>query len=269
MIRTHQGSSSDPQHDWLLLDTPGVPGLADRFKQQFGDSHGWDELLADTDLHVIRDQGPLLVHLPLGDPLNNVLPQETAPWPGLRIVCAAPKQQLLDHLRRMLTVRFGGHYKSLLTYYNVQTASYFFDEMDALELSRWLGPIESLMWYGGPWVTKVEDTQGVQSVINPALDVTPLTIEPELGLKQEKKLQQCLIERHAYVWSRATGSNYRKALDHIHEGLRHGFCDSAVLDNWLTLRARFASAAVPPILPGDNPHQRFANLANYWLGGWS
>ncbi|MEB0041644.1 MULTISPECIES: DUF4123 domain-containing protein [unclassified Pseudomonas] len=257
------------EEGWLLLDTPGVPGLAERFKQQFGDSHVWDELLADTELHLIRDQGPLLIQLPLGDPLNNVLAQASAPWPGLRIVCAAPKRQLLEHLRRMLTVRFGRHYKSLLTYYNVQTASYFFDAMDPLELSRWLGPIESLTWYGGPWAAKVEDTQGRKSVINPTLSVTPLTVEPELSVRQENNLRQCLLERHAYVWSRATGSNYRTTLDHIHEGLRHGFYDSTVLDNWLTLRARFPSASVPPTLPGDNPQQRFANLANYWLGGWS
>lgn len=258
-----------PDNVWLLLDTPSVPGLANRFKKRFGDSSTWTELLAGTDLHLIREQGPLLVYMTPGSPFCHVFPGEAKDWPGLFIVCSGPKEQLLAHLRRMLTVRFSDHYKSLITYYNVQTASYFFDAMDAQELSRWLGPIDSITWFGGTWADKVDDYQGKQFVVNPKLDVTPLAIEPELSLKQEKKLQQCLMERHAYCWSRATCSHYRSTLRHLQEGLRHGFNDSAILDEWLALRSRFPSASFPANLSGDNQRARFDKLSNYWQRGQS
>jgi len=256
-----------PDNIWLLLDTPSVPGMAAEFKNRFADSSAWDELLANTDMHLIRDQGPMLVHMTPCNPFSLTCSHELHDWPGLWIVCSATRQELLAHLRRMLIVRFSDHYKSLLSYYNVQTASYFFDAMDPRELSRWLGPIESITWFGGPWSDKVDNTEGRQFVINPRLDVSPLTDEPELSPTQEKKLQQCLLERHAYFWSRTKGSNYRRTLSHLHEGLHLGFNDTTLLDEWLALRARFPSALVPSNLPGDSQQARFKNLAGYWQGG--
>ncbi|WP_297843629.1 DUF4123 domain-containing protein [Pseudomonas sp.] len=258
-----------PHNGWLLLDTLSMPGLVEQFKRRFNDSYAGDELFAHTPLHKVRGQGPLLIRMAPGSPLSQAFPQESEDWPGLIIVCSAPKQQLLAHLRRMLTVRFGEHHKSLLTYYNVQTASYFFDSMDAQELSIWLGPIESLTWYGGPWGDKVDDTQGRQFVVNPNLEVPALTDEPLLSPRQQNKLQQCLLEHHAYTWSYANGSDYRETLHHVHEGLRLGFNISAVLDKWLALRAKFPSAAVPSDLSGDTQQARFKALTNYWQGGWS
>ncbi|PMZ30080.1 hypothetical protein C1X25_38370, partial [Pseudomonas sp. GW247-3R2A] len=77
--------------------------------------------------------------------------------------------QLLEHLRRMLTVTFGLHHRALLSYYNPHTASYFFDACDALELSRWLGPISQLRWFGGTWADRAIGSQGWQQLFNPGL----------------------------------------------------------------------------------------------------
>ncbi|MDB6048437.1 MAG: hypothetical protein JWR17_1183 [Pseudomonas sp.] len=255
-----------PQNAWLLLDTLSTPGLAEQFKRRFDDSYVGDELFAHTQLHPLRDQGPLLIRMAPGSPLSQAFPQESEDWPGLIIVCAAPKQQLLAHLRRMLTVRFSEHLISVLTYYNVQTASYFFDGMDALELSLWMGPMESLTWYGGPWGDKVDDSQGRQFVINPKLNVPVLTVEPTLSLRQQNKLQQCLLERHAYQWNDAAGNHYRETLRHVHEGLGLGFNISAVLDEWLALRAMHPSNSVPSVLYGDTQRARLETLAHYWQG---
>lgn len=253
-----------PENIWLLLDTPSVPGMAAEFKKRFADSSAWDELLANTDMHLIRDQGPLLVHITPYHPFSLTCSYELHDWPGLWITCSATRQELLAHLRRMLIVRFSDHYKSLLSYYNVQTASYFFEAMDPWELSRWMGPIESITWFGGPWADKVDGTEGRQFVVNPRLDVSPLPNQPELSRQQEKKLQQCLLERHAYFWSRARGHSYRRTLSHLHEGRRLGFSDATLLDQWLALRAKFPSAPVPVSLPGDDQQARFDSLANYW-----
>jgi Domain of unknown function (DUF4123) len=253
---------------WLLLDTLSDPTLVDDVKEVFPDAR-CDALFADTEMACIREQGPLL--LPISIDEQSVLMSEgqNNVWPGLFIVCPAPRETLLAHLRRMLIVRFSDQHKSLLTYYNVQTASYFFDAMDPDELSRWMGPTESITWFGGPWSDKVDGLHGRQFVVNPKRVVSPLVDEPWLSSRQEKKLQQCFVERHAYDWSRTSGHAYRSTLNHLREGLSYGFNDAALLDEWLTLRAKFPSASVPRQLPGDSPRERFENLSNYWQGGRS
>lgn len=255
-------------NQWLLLDTLSVPGLASQLKNRFARTR-WYELLADTEMHLIRKQGPLLVYLNPDDHFRLVCQKDTAEWPGLTIFCSAPREELLAHLRRMLTVRFSDHYKSLLTYYNVQTATYFFGSMDVQTLSRWLGPIDTISWCGGTWADKADDYEDQLYLNNPKLDVPPLTDEPLLGLQQEKKLQQCFLERHAYFWSRTTGNNYRRALRHLQEGLRHGFNDPAILDEWLALRARFPTASLPLNLTEGGQQARFDTVRNYWEGGRS
>ena len=257
-----------PHNKWLLLDTPSVPGLASQLKKRFARTR-CHELLADTEMHLIRKQGPLLVYLSPDDPFSVVCQKETAEWPGLTIFCSAPTDELLAHLRRMLTVRFSDHYKGLITYYNAQTASYFFDSMDVRELSRWLGPIDSISWVGGTWADKADDYQDRLYLNNPKLDVAPLTAEPQLSVQQEKKLQQCLLERHAYFWSRATDNSYRKTLRHLQEGLRLGFNDPLILDEWLGLRARFPTAPLPSNPADVGQQARFDNVRTYWEGGRS
>jgi hypothetical protein len=257
-----------PDNKWLLLDTPSVPGLASQLKNRFARTRCY-ELFADTEMHLIRKQGPLLVYLSPDDHFSLVCERETAAWPGLTIFCSAPKDELLAHLRRMLTVRFSDHYKSLITYYNAQTASYFFDSMGVQELSRWLGPIDSISWVGGTWADKADNYEDRLYLNNPKLDVPPLTAEPQLSVQQENKLQQCLLERHAYFWSRATGNSYRKILRHLKEGLRLGFNDPLILDEWLGLRARFPTASLPSNLADVGQRVRFDNVRNYWEGGRS
>ncbi|MDB6146087.1 MAG: hypothetical protein JWP80_5131 [Pseudomonas sp.] len=254
-----------PDNMWLLLDTPSDPAVINDVKQAFPDAINY-ELFAETEVDCIREQGPLLVRLSVDHELVLMSDEQVKAWPGVFIISPVPVEELLAHLRRMLIVRLSDQHKSLLTYYNVQTASYFFDAMDVDELSCWMGPAESITWFGGTWGDKVEGMQGRQYVVNPKRAVSPLTDEPWLSLRQEKKLQQCFVERHAYYWSHTFGHNYRRTLRHLHEGLSHGFNDGAILDEWLTLRALFPSASMPEILPGDSQRARFDNLTNYWQG---
>lgn len=258
-----------PQNGWFLLDTMCRPDIVKQFKEHFEEFYPWDQLFADTPLHEICEQGPLLVRMSAGSPLSQAMPYQWRVWPGLVIICSASKQQLLAHLRRMLTVQYGEHYSCVLTYYNVQTASYFFDAMDAEELSTWLGPIESLTWYGGPWADKVDGTQGRQFVINPRLEVPPLAANPQLSQKQKSKLQQCLLERLAYTRSCAAGTDYRQTLHHVHEGLSLEFTNNTVLDHWLVLRGLFPLDAIPAHLSGASQQARLETLTNYWQSGRS
>lgn len=248
---------------WLLLDLPGSPQAGQVLNQCFtGISR--HALFENTDLHSLGEHGPLLLGLDEHSPLVALSQSEPLAWPGLLLVSAAPLQVLLAHLRRMLTVTLGSHYKGLLSYYNPQTASYFFDACDARELSRWLGPISLMHWYGGTWADKAIGSLGWQQLVNPQLPGSELAVEHSLSSRQQDKLQVCLLERHAYHWSRATGSDYIMIWSHFQEGLKHGFSEIAMLDGWLRLRLRHPAASVPEWLDGGTPRERLEQLRHAW-----
>jgi hypothetical protein len=149
---------------------------------------------------------------------------------------------LLGHLQRMLTCRFGLHHRALLSYYNRQTASYFFDACDAAELSRWLGPIRQLRWFGGTWADRAIGSQGWQQLRNPGLAVEPLSIEESLTRRQRERLQTCLLEQHIWRWSQSLGTDYATMSSHVQQGLALGFSERTVLDGWLWLRLQHPRA---------------------------
>lgn len=254
-----------PRHaaQWLLLDLPNSPESGWLLRQRFAGVR-CQALFESTDLNSLSGHGPLLIALDQPSPLVALSQSEPQAWPGLFLVSAAPLQELLVHLRRMLTVTLGMHYKGLLSYYNPQTASYFFDACDARELSDWLGPISQLYWYGGTWADKAVGSLGWQHLMNPQLPGSRLVIEPGLSRRQQDKLQACLLERHAYQWSRSTGSDYSTIWCHLEEGLEHGFQDNTVLDDWLRLRLRYPAASVPERLSGSTPSERLEHLRHIW-----
>jgi Domain of unknown function (DUF4123) len=248
---------------WLLLDVPGSPDAGWKLQQRFADTPRY-ALFENTDLHALRDQGPQLIELSAQSSLAQCCHGEPADWPGLLLVSSVPSEQLLGHLRRMLTVTFGLHYKGLLSYYNPFIASYFFDACDARELSRWLGPIDKVYWYGGTWADRAIGSVGWQHLVNPRLVVSELAIEDNLSLHQQGKLQVCLLERHAWHWSRSTGHDYGSIWSCVQEGLEQGFSESAVLDGWLRLRLQYPSATPEEHLPGRTQQERLDSLRNRW-----
>lgn len=248
---------------WLLLDLPGCP-QAGRMLSQYCAGVRRHALFETTDLHSLGEYGPQLLVLDEHSPLTALSQSDPQAWPGLFLVSSASSQVLLAHLRRMLTVTLGAHYKGLLSYYNPQTASYFFDACDACELSCWLGPISQVHWYGGTWADKAIGSLGWQQLLNPRLPGSELAIEHSLSSRQQDQLQACLLERHAYHWSRSTSSDYSVIWCHLEEGLKHGFSDNAVLDDWLRLRLQYPSSSLPERLPGHTQQERLNSLRRSW-----
>ncbi|MHC8289163.1 DUF4123 domain-containing protein [Pseudomonas sp. XS1P51] len=248
---------------WLLLDVPGAPHAGETLQQTFG-SVPWFWLFEGTELHALREHGPALVDLRACPTLAGLCHSEAHSWRGLLMVSEASSSQLLAHLRRMLTVSFGLHHRALLSYYNPNTASYFFDACDAAELSRWLGPISQLCWFGGTWADRAIGSQGWQQLINPGLAVGPLAVEESLSPRQREKLQTCLLEQHAWQWSRSTGTDYSRLWSHVQEGLALGFCERPVLDGWLWLRLQYPRASLVQPLSGRTQQERLDTLRRLW-----
>ena len=248
---------------WLLLDVPGAPEASATLQQAFAQVR-WFRLFEGTELHALREEGPALVDLRTCPALAEWCYGQTHAWRGLLLVSEAAPSALLAHLRRMLTVTFGLHHRALLSYYNPNTASYFFDGCDALELSRWLGPIDQLHWYGGTWADRAIGSEGWQQLLNPQLAVRPLAIEDDLSPRQREKLQTCLLEQHAWRWSRSTGTDYSSLWSHVQEGLALGFSERPVLDGWLWLRLQHPRALLVPPLAGLTQQERLDSLRQRW-----
>lgn len=248
---------------WLLLDVPEGPEASAILQQTCAHAR-WFWLFEGTELHDLRADGPALIDLRTCPALARSCHARTYAWRGLLVVSEASSLTLLEHLRRMLTVTFGLHHRALLSYYNPNTASYFFDACDALELSRWLGPIDQLHWYGGTWADRAIGSEGWQKLLNPGLAVSPLAVEEDLSPRQREKLQTCLLEQHAWHWSRSTGTDYSSLWAHVQEGLALGFSQRPVLDGWLWLRLQHPRSSVGPPVSGQTPQERLDNLRKRW-----
>jgi hypothetical protein len=253
----------DPTSQWLLLDAPGEPGAAATRRQQFAPARQYG-LFDDTEWQSLRDHGPVLIDLKGCPALAERCLGEPHLWSGLWLVSEASPSQLLEHLRRMLTVTVGLHHRALLSYYNPYTASYFFDACDARELSRWLGPIRQIRWFGGTWADRAIGCQGWQQLFNPGLVVKPLGIEEDLSARQRDALQTCLLEQHAWCWSQSTGRDYPRLWSHLKEGLALGFSERPVLDGWLWLRLQHPGAKPELPLSGATQQARLDSLRTLW-----
>jgi hypothetical protein len=248
---------------WLLLDVPDAPQAGAMLQQAFAQAR-WFWLFEGTELHALREHGPALVDLRTCPALTGLCHSEAHLWRGLLMLCETSSTHLLAHLRRMLTVSFGLHQRALLSYYNPQTASYFFDACDARELSRWLGPISQLRWFGGTWADRAIGSQGWQQLLNPGLAVSPLAVEESLSPRQLEKLQTCLLEQHTWRWSTSTATDYNTLWSHVQEGLALGFSERPVLDGWLWLRLQYSGAVPVQPLSGLTQQERLDCLRNQW-----
>lgn len=252
---------SAPQ--WLLLDVPGAPGAARLVREQFPEVRSF-ALFEGTELHGLSEHGPLLVDLRQAPALTSLCHLDARSWPGLLLISPSPVGHVLAHLRRMLTVTLGLHHKALLNFYNPHTASYFFDGCDPLELSCWLGPISLLRWFGGTWADRAIGSQGWQQLSNPGLSVAPLEKEQGLSDRQQSQLQQCVLEHHAWRWSRSTGHDYRQLWKALQQGLALGFTERAVLDDWLWLRLQYPDARPVPGRVGGSQREHLDQLRRLW-----
>src|SRR3546814_7026071 len=125
-----------------------------------------------------------------------------------------------------------------------------------------MGPISLLRWFGGTWAGRASGSQGWQQLSNPGLSVATLENEHSLSDRQQRQLQQCLLERHAWQWSRSIGRDYHLLWRDLQQGLQLGFTERSVLDDWLWLRLQYPNARPVPGLIGASPRDRKSTRPN-------
>jgi len=251
------------QAQWLLLDATDAQQALATLRQGFAGVR-CTRLLEGTEFQAVSEYGPLLVELHESPALAALCHRDPQTWRGLLLASDASQQTLLNHLRRMLSVSFGLNHRALLGYYNRQTASYFFDACDAADLSRWLGPIQLLRWFGGTWADLAIGSEGWQQLRNPQWVVEPLSVDESLTRRQRERLQTCLLEQHIWRWCQSLRVDYQTIAVHVQQGLALGFSDRAVLDGWLWLRLLNPRAVlvVPPA--GLTQPERLDVLRRQW-----
>ncbi|MBC3270572.1 MULTISPECIES: DUF4123 domain-containing protein [Pseudomonas] len=257
------GATLQPLAQWLLLDGPDAPQALRTLRAGFTAVPHW-RLFDGTEFQPLSEHGPVLVDLRESPALTALCLRDPNTWRGLLLISEVAAQPLLQHLQRMLTVSFGLNHRALLSYYNRQTASYFFDACDAVELSRWLGPIRQLRWFGGTWADRAIGSQGWQQLCNPRLAVEPLGIEQSLTRRQRERLQTCLLEQHIWRWCQALETDYAAIRAHAQQGLALGFSDRAILDGWLWLRLLHPRAVLVPPPPGLTQQERLDHVRRQW-----
>ncbi|WP_426206061.1 DUF4123 domain-containing protein [Pseudomonas sp. TWP3-1] len=257
------GAAPGQNAQWLMLDVADSPRALPMLQRGFNHVPRL-RLFDGTEFEPLGERGPLLIDLRACPALSALCHSDPQTWHGLLLGSAAPAEQLRSHLQRMLTVSVGLNHRALLNYYNRQVASYFFDACDARQLSRWLGPLGWVRWFGGTWADRANGSQGWQQLRNPQLQVESLGIEESLTRRQRERLQSCLLDQHLWRWSRSVGTDYTSLSSHLQQGQALGFSERAVLDDWLWLRLQHPRALLVQPPSGLSQAQRLEYLRQHW-----
>ncbi|PAU60432.1 DUF4123 domain-containing protein [Pseudomonas indica] len=222
-------------------------------------------LFANTELDAHRDQGPLLVPLSTDDALLAAYRSAPSDWPGILLACDRPEAELLEHLQRLLIVRFDGNRKALLRYYDPRVASYFFPACDVQSSPAWLGPIRQVAWHGGTWADSAADEATWHCLNNPeAANATPMTAPMPLDDRQTRALERQQLERFVYDWQqRHPQQPFTLAWVWLHQGLAVGFDEYDDLTAYLDLRAQYPGHTDHPAPSTGETRQRLQQLRDY------
>lgn len=168
---------------WMLLerDDDLLPAL---FRQM--NNPDFVELFDSTELAAYANFSPLLVTDDSDGTLLKAL--ETAPddWPGLVIESEHGTQAVLQHLRRLLIVRFEENRKGMLRYWSPKVAERFFPT--CADFNLWLGPITRLTWYTSLETSWRELSNPQVACWQPPSSEQRLTLSPEQSQALSKRI---------------------------------------------------------------------------------
>lgn len=247
---------------WLLLERTEhlLPEL-----YRLGEDPNPVLLFDGTDLAACEEESPLLIDALANPSLLAAMQSEPLAWPGLMLETPATEQDVLDHLRHILFIRFDQERRGVLRYSRPRTASYFFPCCDTEALSLWLGPIQRLSWYGGTWHEHAEGQAAWRYVENHQASLwRPATSAHELHLSalQEQALQRQQGEHFLYQWwERQRGIRFETAWEYLTTGMQTGFVSAESLSAYLDLRHANPHAEAPDALPPGTDQERLDALA--------
>lgn len=247
---------------WLLLD---------QFSKEISLKQIWKlsspkmyYLFDDTSLSEYKEEGPLLFG---GDIKALLADYQTNPtnWHGLIINSSQTEQELIKHLRALLFVTYPPESKGILSYYNIHTASYFSSNTEPAAIATWLGPINSLKWYGGTWQQQANEQLQWYEIENPATQATSSIAEfYPLTEQQQQALTLARQHKYAYDWAESYQQDFNQTYQHLQEAITLDFDEIQYLRQYLELRAKYPQQSIPELIEGTNAQQRLDYLNNTW-----
>ncbi|WP_415639590.1 DUF4123 domain-containing protein [Pseudomonas floridensis] len=218
-----------------------------------------------TELAPCRDKSPLWLTIDDNSALLDAIHANPEIWPGLIMQSSWSADCVFDHLRHILIIIFDARRRGVLRYWDPITASYFFTSSGIDESPLWLGPIANLSWYGGTWADHAHGTLRWFQIANPhacnrARPAHAFT--PILNVAHEDALRLQERERFVYGWwKKHTDTPFPHALAYLDEGMAHGFeTDPALMNRYLSIRARHPDHQSPPRQHGDTGEERLNAL---------
>lgn len=246
---------------WLLLDYQD--DLLERLYRE-GDHPDPQGLFTDTELEPYADHSPRLINAAENPAIATAFLSNPSAWGGLQIDSQHPVQVVLQHLRHILFIGFGGGRRGVLRYFSPRTASYFFTALEASEWPIWLGPIGKLSWYGATWGESAERQAHWYRLENvhaeqwqSDLQIKPLT----LGANQAQALQRQQMEKFLFLWwQQQTQVSFDQAFSYLQDGMQSGFVSAQSLSRYLNIRSANSAAIPPRMLPDGNDDERLGSL---------
>lgn len=231
---------------------------------QLGDNPEPQLLFEGTTLGPYADQGPMLVSADANPAIAAAVNDIPADWPGLSIDSSHSLDELLKHLRQILFIGFDGQRKGVLRYSNPRTASYFFPACTVDDLPTWLGPIQTLAWYGATWRISASEQARWYRAENLQAEQWQPTTEPlllHLSDEQSQALRCQQTERFLFQWwEQQSALSFPQAWDYLKEGMASDFVSADSLSAYLDLRSAHPNARQPSSLPQGSDEYRLSHL---------
>ncbi|TBU76687.1 hypothetical protein DNK06_15455 [Pseudomonas daroniae] len=251
---------------WLLLE--GTEHLlTDVYRMS--ENPDPSRLYDGTELAAYTDESLLLFSVSANPSLLRAMQDDPETWPGLLITAGCKRDDLLTHLRYILLVRFETERKGVLRYSIPRTASYFFPACAAETHLTWLGPIQSLSWYGGTWQDSANGRAAWQTVENTSAAAwRPTTAIGTLFLDsgQEQALGRQQAESFLYQWwARQRITPFDEARGYLDEGMAAGFFSADALTAYLNLRSAYAHLPPPAELCPGSDTERLHELEQHMI----
>lgn len=200
-------------------------------------------LYENTLLHSHKEQGAFLVDC--SEQLLEDFCQQPNKWPGFLIYSQQTAQELIEHFRKMLVVRFYQEEKGVLNYLDLRVANFLF-KMPQEQLNTWLGPVDALYWYGGDFIDIATNQQTLHSVVNlsPLHERASLPTEPWLTVEQTALLESCQQQQSISEWSTNTNTPFLKGWQYYQEAQALSFTDKQI-NAYMQLRSQHPTARLP------------------------
>lgn len=185
------------------------------------------------------NQSPILFNISPSGGLLELLTASPQQLSGLLVTTEVSRADLLGHLRSLLEVRFQQRRKALLRYYDPRVVSYLLPGCTESMLSRWLGPVNAFVWFGGTWADEYAKDLNWQALSWKGERQSSQQQPLALSEAQLQRMVDQSLEQFAWEWLLTNpGYGMSQTMEWINAGIAAGHDEHKSLTAWLDDRLK-------------------------------